>query len=117
LAGKHLLIDCFGIKDLSKLNNMQFVYDFLDSIPNMVGLIPLGLPHVVKATDKTADGVTGMRLLTTSHASIHTWSSGSRTGQANIDVYSCDDFCEEDVLCEVGILFDPEYMVRKVVRR
>jgi len=115
--GKHLLVDAFGITNDIALSELDFNYTFLESIPGLVGLTALGNPTVVKATDKSADGITGFQLLTTSHASIHTWSNGPKMGQAQLDVYSCDDFDEAKVMREFKKLYSPKKIKHSVKRR
>jgi S-adenosylmethionine/arginine decarboxylase-like enzyme len=115
--GKHLIIDAGGIDDTKLLNSITKIKRFLSSIPGLVGLIPLGKPNLKKATDKTADGVTGIQLLTTSHASIHTWSNGERQGRVNIDVFSCEDFDECLILDAVKGIFNPKNIEHQSIRR
>jgi S-adenosylmethionine/arginine decarboxylase-like enzyme len=115
--GKHLIMDISGVEDRFQLTDVTHTYNFLASIPHLVGLQPLGFPIVVQATDKSADGVTGVQLLTTSHASIHTWSNGKRAGQMHIDVFSCDDFDERELLETIQKLYQPESIECKTIRR
>lgn len=117
MTGKHLIIDASGIRSQFKLSDLEFTYNFLAAIPRLVKLYALGNPHVVKATDRTADGVTGFQLLTTSHASIHTWCNGRREGQVHLDVFSCDDFSEEALVQEFRILYEPIELDVRMLRR
>ena len=115
--GKHLIMDISGVESTFQLTDVTHTYNFLASIPQLVGLQPLGFPVVVQATDKSADGVTGVQLLTTSHASIHTWSNGKRAGQMHVDVFSCDDFDETVLLAEINKLYQPESIECRIIRR
>jgi S-adenosylmethionine/arginine decarboxylase-like enzyme len=84
---------------------IDVIYDLLARIPGLVGIKGLSSPFVVKATDITADGITGFILLTTSHASIHTWTTGERRGKINLDVFSCRDFSEEKIIDMINKIF------------
>lgn len=116
MAGKHLLIDASSC-DCEKLADFDAVYEFLLSSPKLVGLLPLGLPDVVKATDKGADGLTGVQKLTTSHLTIHTWTSGPRTGFAHMDCFSCEDFDESKLVAVFRAVFSPKISNIRIVPR
>jgi len=99
----HLLIDGFG-GDVEKMNGTDFIYKFLDEYPSKIGMNKIHGPHVVNYTggDENDWGVSGFVMIAESHISIHTFPARS---YVNIDVFSCKDFDDSEVLENIRQIF------------
>lgn len=69
----------------------QIVYDWLIKLVKTVGMEILSGPHVEECADIGNEGVTGIVVLSTSHASLHCWSE-VEIPYLQFDLYSCKDF-------------------------
>jgi S-adenosylmethionine/arginine decarboxylase-like enzyme len=100
-TGRHVIIDAWT-QESKLINDPQLVGSMLNELVELVGMqilrpaeivaVPLD-PSVASGADD--GGVTGTVLLTTSHASIHTW---PLRGQVSFDLYSCKDFNVKQVI-------------------
>ena len=111
----HLLIDGFG-GDVQKINGRDFIYKFLDEYPSKIGMNKIHGPHVVNyAGGGEHDwGVSGFVMIAESHISIHTFPARS---YVNIDVFSCRDFDDSEVLKNIKEIFSLDYVKVWVVGR
>lgn len=109
--GPHLMLDCFGSKNLE---NFELVHSFLDELPGLIGMHKLAPPYVIKQNKPHDQGVTGVVILEESHASIHTF---AQTGLITIDVYSCKGFDPKAVVEFVKQKFSPEKIGVNFVER
>jgi S-adenosylmethionine/arginine decarboxylase-like enzyme len=73
------------------------VYLWLARLVETVGMQVLHGPVAQRCDDAGNEGVTGMVLIKTSHASIHVWDQVEKPF-AKIDLYSCKDFGLREVL-------------------
>lgn len=90
--GKHLILDVHS-NDYERMNNKDFVRDFLNKCVELINMRKLIEPVVVEGATYNP-GVTGFVIIETSHISIHTFSNVSRF---NMDIYSCKTFDPESV--------------------
>jgi S-adenosylmethionine decarboxylase len=92
----HILIDGHH-GDFARLQDMQRVYDVLDSLPAEIGMTKIMPPYVFRYTGvKPEDwGVSGFVLIAESHISIHTF---PEHGLINIDIFSCKEFSAQMAL-------------------
>jgi S-adenosylmethionine decarboxylase len=109
MSGRHLILD--GFADAAKLRSAMFVRAFLERVVELAKMELVDLRvYELEARPAGPDGdfvdpggVTGYAVLTTSHASIHTF---PEAGRFKFDLYSCRDFpggdLEEFVLRELG---------------
>src|SRR3989344_3779226 len=91
LDGTHLMADLMGC-DKRTLGNSEKIKEFLDTLPNMLGMKKMIKPYVVvyKGGDSwDKGGITGFMLIAESHISIHTF---QHDGFLTADVYSCKPF-------------------------
>ena len=94
-TGRHVVIDAWT-QQSHIINDPQLVGDLLNELVELVGMrilrpaeivaVPLE-PSVTPGEDD--GGVTGPVILTTSHASVHTW---PLRGHVSFDLFSCKDF-------------------------
>lgn len=100
MSGRHLILD--GFADPTKLRSRLFVETFLRRVVELAKMELVDLRvYELEAGEPREDGgfvdpggVTGYALLTTSHASIHTFPG---TGSFKFDLYSCRDFAGGDL--------------------
>jgi S-adenosylmethionine decarboxylase len=68
------------------------LYRLLEKLPALIGMRPLGLPHVVSVEETGIAGLSGFTFIMESHISIHTY---QERGFVTADVYSCKNFDTE----------------------
>jgi S-adenosylmethionine decarboxylase len=90
-------IKVLGQGDLALLSSPKAVGQFLPELVEALGMRIMGEPHIYK---EDHGGVTGVAVLSTSHAIIHT--QRKKVGQLergffSLDVYSCRAFPNEPV--------------------
>lgn len=92
----HILIDGHE-GDFARLEDMQLVYDVLDSFPARIGMTKIMPPYVFRYVGAKREdwGVSGFVLIAESHISIHTF---PEHGLINIDIFSCKEFSAEMAL-------------------
>ncbi len=92
----HLIIDGYA-KEPAKINDLEFIHQFLDTYPHQIGMTKVSTPKVspYQNTDSHERGISGFVLLAESHISIHIFPERS---YINIDVFSCNDFDPEQVI-------------------
>ena len=83
-------MDMYGCNK-KKLKDVNFVYNFLDELPALVGMTKIMPPYTFSYNGlKPEDwGVSGIVLIAESHISIHTF---PEKNYASIDIFSCKDF-------------------------
>jgi len=91
--GSHLIVDCYGCAK-EKLEDVLFIHDVLDALPEKIGLTRISDPHVFRSTagGEEMTGVSGVVLVAESHISIHTF---PETSHVFIDIFSHIDFNTE----------------------
>ncbi|MBI4200229.1 MAG: S-adenosylmethionine decarboxylase [Chloroflexi bacterium] len=99
----HLIIDGYEA-DVAKLENEEFVYQFLDDCPEAIGMTKITSPHVYvyQGPKPEDDGLSGFVLIAESHISVHTF---PRRRYVNIDVFSCKEFDAQRALREIRETF------------
>lgn len=113
--GKHLIFDGFGV-DRDKLNSFDYIFKFLDELPNKIKLKKLITPYVLiaKSKKKIEWGISGFVMIQTRHISCHTW---PEKNYISIDIYSCKDFNEKEVLKILTSIWKPKKFKWKVLLR
>lgn len=96
---KHLVLTA-SVKDPTK--DPEVIKVFLAELVKVVNMVTF-LPPVAKYCDDPGNaGVTGVVVITTSHASVHVWD----TGLLQMDLYSCKEYDEMDVIKHIKVYFD-----------
>lgn len=100
-TGRHVIIDAWT-QESKLINDPQLVGAMLNELVELVGMQILRPAEIVAvpldpsaASGSDDGGVTGTVLLTTSHASIHTW---PLRGHVSFDLFSCKDFNVKQVI-------------------
>lgn len=114
--GPHLLFDGYDC-NADSLTDLDKVFDFLNNLPERIGMTKISQPHVFKYSGlKPGDwGVTGVVILAESHCSVHTFPD--RHGFVTIDIYSCKDFDAAAVITIIEEYFGPQQYECKLIER
>jgi S-adenosylmethionine decarboxylase len=87
-----LVLDLHGCNQ-GKLNDKDYIYHLLDSLPGHIHMNKIADPHLIHypGTEGSFDkgGVSGFVLIKESHISIHTFVEQSH---AFVDIFSCKPF-------------------------
>ena len=98
----------------------EVVVNFLNKLVKLVDM-EIFMPAQAKyCNDPHNSGVTGVVVITTSHASIHIWDNVAGNpypGMLQMDLYSCKDYFAEDVLKFVEDYFGAKIVSHLVIDR
>jgi len=88
--GPHLVMDGYGCPP-EVLSNLDLLYEFLNTMPDTMGMTKIMPPYVFKYRGKVLEdwGLSGFVLIAESHISVHTFPD---KGYVSIDAFSCKDF-------------------------
>lgn len=88
--GPHLMLDLSGC-DQEKISDLDFIFTFLNTLPDKIGMIKITQPYVFpySGTIPEDKGITGFVVIAESHLSIHTFVD---KGYAFVDLFSCKPF-------------------------
>lgn len=94
--GPHLMIDAWGCPE-DKLADLDRVFDFMDKLPEQIGMTKISAPHVFKYAGLIPQdwGITGNVIIAESHITVHTF---AEKGYVFFDAFSCKPFDTERVL-------------------
>lgn len=92
----HLIIDGYS-GNAQKMQDVDFIYQLLDTYPSQIGMTKISPPQVSKYIGSKPEdwGVSGFVLIAESHISIHTFPDRS---YINIDIFSCKEFDAEQTI-------------------
>ena len=107
--GKHLICDYQASG--KQLSDTKYIQNFLNSLVKLIKMNKLTEP-IVKEGNKSLPGISGIVLITTSHISIHTFTKQNRLC---LDIYSCKNFNENDVLNHVSNYFQISKLLNRNV--
>lgn len=91
---KHLLIRAEVSKPPKTEEHIIF---WIKTLIKKIDMKILAGPYASKVTKKGNAGITGVAIIETSHIVMHTWDENNPS-LIQLDVYSCKDFKETDVL-------------------
>ena len=88
--GQHLTLDGYGCP-ADRLADLDLIYRFLDTCPDLIGMTKIMPPYVFKYNGKVSEdwGLSGFVLIAESHISIHTF---PERDYLSLDIFSCKDF-------------------------
>ena len=91
--GPHLMLDLSEC-DQGKINDLNFIFNFLNTLPDKIGMVKITQPYVFPYSGLVPEdkGITGCVIIAESHLSIHTF---VEKGYAFIDLFSCKPFDTE----------------------
>lgn len=120
MQGKHIKWILWGVT-FDKLTDVHLIETFLSRAVNTAGMRALGSPHVynihkelikqgLEPNPSEPEGVSGVVVLSTSHAAIHTW---PHRKFAYFDLFSCCNFDQRPVEDLIVQMFGPSDYVAK----
>lgn len=128
----HLMCSGFDC-DRKLLSDIKVVYNFLNNLPEKIGMTKLGLPVIYYVDKKVHSdvGVTGTIVIATSHISIHTFPYGQKDGKRKprgiehrifkpfftFDCYSCRDFDPDVIYYALKNTFKPKHIETALLYR
>ena len=114
--GPHLVLDGYEA-DVKRLSSLQFVYGFLDKLPEVIGMHKISPPYVFHydGGGKSEDaGITGFVIIAESHISVHTY---PHKKFLTADVYSCKEFDTERAAQIIVDTFALGSFNKRIIRR
>jgi len=114
MFGPHLIMDC---KSNHRLDDVHFIFDFLNNFPSQLGMQKLSAPYVIPydgGNDPFSSGITGIVIIAESHISIHTF---PKKGYFFIDIFSCKDFDSDKVKAIIKKEFQVEECNQWMINR
>jgi S-adenosylmethionine decarboxylase len=88
--GPHLMMDCRHVSK-EKTSNLAFVFDFLNRLPDMVGMTKITQPYVFPYSGLVPEdrGITGTVIIAESHLTFHSF---VEKDYFFFDIFSCKPF-------------------------
>lgn len=104
--GYHLILDCASC-EVEKIQDKNNVYNFIKSLVKRIDMEPIGEPYIEYTAAEFPDkaGFTAVQVIVTSSIVAHFIDS---TGDLYLDVFSCKEFNNDDVIDEVNKYFSPK---------
>lgn len=104
MFGPHLTMDMYGCNK-KKAKDVNFVFNFLDEFPSMIGMTKIMPPYTFSYSGlKPEDwGVSGIVLIAESHISVHTF---PEKNYVSVDIFSCKDFDVESAVDIIASKFE-----------
>ncbi|MEW6615137.1 MAG: S-adenosylmethionine decarboxylase [Thermodesulfobacteriota bacterium] len=101
--GQHLMVDGYG-GNSKKMENIELIYNFLDTYPEKMEMTKIMPPYVFKYIGKKPEdwGLSGVVLIAESHISIHTFPFKQ---YLSLDIFSCKTFDSDNAICFVKDMF------------
>ncbi len=101
--GLHLTLDGYGCS-YDNLTNLDAIYQFLDTCPDLIQMTKIMPPYVFKYSGKVPEdwGLSGFVLIAESHISIHTF---PERGYLSLDIFSCKSFDHDKAVAYVTEIF------------
>ena len=102
--GQHLILDIKGC-NLAKANDSEYIRTFTKNLVIRIDMVPYGEPQIVHFADGTElAGWTVTQLIQTSNIMGHFLDI---SGDLYLDIFSCKEFDEDDVVLMVREYFNP----------
>ena len=111
----HLIIDGY-VSNSKILQDEDFLYQLLDSVPSQIGMTKISSPFVIRYMGPNPEdwGISGFIFIAESHISVHTFVERC---YVNIDVFSCKDFNAEQAIDDLKDKFQlTKFNVRLIDR-
>jgi len=101
--GQHLVMDGYGCPRIL-LMDLDRVYEFLETCPDLIHMTKLMPPYAFKYHGKVPDdwGLSGFVLIAESHISIHTF---PERNYLSLDIFSCKQFDDAKAMACVSKIF------------
>lgn len=112
---RHVMLDLYGCDPLL-LDDEAHLRRVLDEYPERIGMqkvSPVSLRYI-HTSNPLDDGYSGFVIIATSHVSLHAWPS---YGMVNLDIFSCNEFDEAEVISFARAMFVPRDVEAQSVLR
>lgn len=88
--GPHLMLDCRQC-DKDKISDLQYVWNFIDTLPDKIGMTKITQPYVFPYEGLIPEdkGITGMVIIAESHITFHSF---TEKDYFFFDLFSCKPF-------------------------
>ena len=110
--GQHLMLTATDCND--KLLSISKISYFCEVLVDEIDMVAFGDPLVARFGEGIEEGISAVQLIQTSAISLHT---NDQSRDLYLDVFSCKEFKEEDVLKVVNEFFAPETTTPQMVYR
>ena len=113
--GQHLMVDGYG-GNSKKMENMELIYNFLDTYPEKMEMTKIMPPYVFKYIGKKPEdwGLSGVVLIAESHISIHTFPLKQ---YLSLDIFSCKTFDSDNAIRFIKDMFGLTKTETKLLNR
>lgn len=113
--GVHLMMDGYGC-DRAVLEDIKFIYDFLDEYPDQMDMTKIMPPYVFRYNGSVPEdwGISGFVLIAESHISIHTFPDKQ---YLSLDMFSCKPFDTDEAVETVRRHFKMQKYEKRVLDR
>lgn len=113
--GPHLMLDCRGC-NLEKISNLEFVFKFLNELPDRIGMTKITQPYVFPYEGLIPEdkGITGTVIIAESHITFHSFIDKD---YFFFDVFSCKHFDVDTVAKIVTETFEVKHVDRHEATR
>lgn len=112
---RHVMLDLYGC-DPGLLADEAHLRRVLDEYPARIGMEKVSSVELryIRTSNPMDDGYSGFVIIATSHVSLHAWPP---YGMINIDIFSCNEFDETEVIVFARAMFAPKDVeVQSVLR-
>lgn len=108
--GPHLMLDCSGC-NLEKISNLEYVFKFLNELPEKIGMTKITQPYVFPYEGLIPEdkGITGTVIIAESHITFHSFTDKD---YFFFDVFSCKHFDVDQVAQLVQEAFEVKNVER-----
>lgn len=113
---RHVLLDLYGC-DPGRLSSESHLRQVLEGLPDRIGMqrvSPVFLENITATSDPRDVGYSGLVIIATSHCSLHAWPP---YGMVNLDIFSCNEFDEAEVVAFARAMFAPGDLEMQSIRR
>lgn len=111
--GFHLILNCSKCIP-NTIRNQNNISQFSKSLVQKIKMVPYGEPQVVMFGSGNKKGYTLVQLIETSNITAH---FVEETDDLYLDVFSCKEFEEKDVISMVDYHFSPMNVESKFLKR
>ncbi|HEU0000372.1 MAG TPA: S-adenosylmethionine decarboxylase [Ktedonobacteraceae bacterium] len=112
---RHVMLDLYGC-DPHLLADEAHLRRVLDEYPARIGMEKVSSVELrdIKTSNPLDDGYSGFVIIATSHVSLHAWPPYR---MINIDIFSCNEFDEAEVVSFARAMFNPaDIEVQNILR-
>ncbi|TVY10276.1 S-adenosylmethionine decarboxylase family protein [Paenibacillus cremeus] len=110
--GKHAMFHLERCNE--NLLSVDAVKDFITTLVGEIDMVAFGECHCFRFGDGDETGLSGVQLIYTSSITIHT---NDLHREGYLDVFSCKDFSEDQVVESIQRCFSPEHVTFQTVIR